>query len=151
MPQGGTETLGARLARVAWPVGVAVVWPGWYLLYALAFSVLNEFLTRLGALPSENGMLIRPLEIGVQAVLAVAFGLLGIALVRLAKAPKNVWVPGAVMSVVLSLATVAVWTMSPAGAGADGVGGSYGAYALIGVVMGAGCWVGSIVVGRREP
>lgn len=135
---------GSGLTRIAWIAAVIVIWPLWYLLYALTFAWVNESLTRIAALSAENGMLPPVMEFTLQVVLAAAFGFLGMFLFRLARGPKIVWYVAAGMSVLLSLGTVGLWMMSAAAEGAES--NPFWIYAVVGAAMALGCWVGSSVV-----
>lgn len=147
--QGGMRS---GIARFVWPVTVVVIWAVWYVVYAFAFAVINEALTRLGGLAADNGMLPPVMELTLQASLALVFGLAGVTLLLLARAPRSSWLTAAITSVVLALATVILWATSAAGAGADGIGRLLGTYLLVGAAMAAGCWLGAkIRFGRKVP
>ena len=88
-----------------WLVAVFVLWPAWYwVMHRVAVVPVVWF---VNLVPSRADRAEGPFDrtqVVALAAVGFAFGFLGVYLLRLLRAPRLVWVPAAIMSVLIYLA-----------------------------------------------
>ncbi len=100
----------AKGVTAAWLVAVFVLWPAWYwLMQRVAVVPVVWFVNLVPSEPTSGEGPFDRTQVVALAAIGFAFGFLGVYLLRLLRAPRLVWVPAAIMSVLIYLAGTAFW------------------------------------------
>jgi len=139
----------SEISTGAWVVLTVTIWPVWHwvaiTLAAYPLSWLASLSTSVGSDSARPGGIFdgAPQAFGL-ALVGLAFGFVGIYLLRILGAPRIVWVPAAIVSMVIYLATTLFWAgFSGAGTGLAHIAGQFVIATAVGATVGAGAWLGS--------
>ena len=134
------------LRSLVWIAATLLLWPVWFWLVQTVVTYPVSWAASLtpesaAESPASAG-LYSFVEIGALAVAGLAFGFLGVYLLRRVGAPRIVWVPAAVVSVLSYLAIATFWaSFSGYGTGWENMAESVAAAAGLGLTMAVGAWL----------
>lgn len=139
----------SRVPTWAWIVLTVVIWPAWHWAgISLTAYPLSWFANLAsptgGAHTGVGGIFDHPPQVIALALVGLAFGLVGISLLRLIGAPRIVWLPAAIVSIAIYLVATLFWVgFSGSGTGLAHQAGQFGIAILLGAMFGVGAWAGS--------
>ena len=144
----------SKTAAWAWVAITAVVWPVWHWaatsLTAYPLSWFANLSTSASAPADVGGIFDNTPQLIVLAFVGLAFGFVGVCLLRLMGAPRIVWLPAAVVSMVAYLVTTLFWAgFSGTGTGLAHQASQFAIAVVLGAMFGVGAWVGSRARGVR--
>lgn len=145
----------ARLTQAVWLLATAVLWFGWHQLMQYVSAWPSAW---LGALTPPDtasptgvaGLYDQPVQVAMLSALGLAFGYAGVFLPRRLGAPRAIWIPAALVSLLAYLSTAVFWAgFSGSGTGLANVLESFAHTLLLAATVALGAWLGSRPSGVR--
>lgn len=142
------EGQSSRIPTGAWVVVTVMIWPVWHWaatsLATYPLSWLASLSTSIDSDSAPGGIFDGTPQVFALGLAGLAFGFLGIYVLRMLGAPRIVWVPAAVVSMAIYLATALFWAgFSGTGTGFAHIAGQFVIATAVGATVGLGAWLGS--------
>lgn len=142
------QTVSLRRSLTLWLLGVTLLWPVWYLsvfgtpLTAWATALLPAAAARFSW--DTTGGLYEVASVLATSVVGALVGLLGTYLLGWLRPPRPIWIPAAVVSVLIQLFIAQFWFgMSGSDTGMRNIIFSFASALVVGASVGIGAWLGT--------